>query len=275
MKYEITQGQYRDFLNALTRDQQGSRSRSLVADRFAISDTLSISARNGIRCPSVIPAAPAPVVFGCDFDTDKTFNESNDGMDLACNSLSSADVLAFAAWAGLRPMTELEYEKACRGPLEPLPNEYAWGTTEISATTAMGATDGTGTNRATGGNCNNSGCAPVGPYRVGIYATTNSSRQASGASYWGIMELSGNVGEAVVGVGTATSRLFTGLHGNGVLTSAGIADSALLWGSSIQGRLATYANASSYGCASERNYSHQNAPDGGRAVRTAPVEVTP
>jgi len=30
-----------------------------------------------------------------------------------------ADGVAFAAWAGLRPMTELEYEKVCRGPMEP------------------------------------------------------------------------------------------------------------------------------------------------------------
>jgi hypothetical protein len=34
-------------------------------------------------------------------------------------------------------MTELEYEKACRGPLMPVANEYAWGTTTISATTAI------------------------------------------------------------------------------------------------------------------------------------------
>ncbi|MBM4018970.1 MAG: hypothetical protein FJ288_11695 [Planctomycetes bacterium] len=33
--------------------------------------------------------------------------------------LSWADGAAFAAWAGLRPMTELEYEKITRGPIEP------------------------------------------------------------------------------------------------------------------------------------------------------------
>ena len=33
--------------------------------------------------------------------------------------LSWADGAAFAAWAGLRPMTELEYEKVTRGPMEP------------------------------------------------------------------------------------------------------------------------------------------------------------
>jgi hypothetical protein len=33
--------------------------------------------------------------------------------------VSWADGAAFAAWAGLRPMTELEYEKVTRGPMEP------------------------------------------------------------------------------------------------------------------------------------------------------------
>lgn len=34
-------------------------------------------------------------------------------------NLAWPDGVAWAAWAGLRPMTELEYEKASRGPLEP------------------------------------------------------------------------------------------------------------------------------------------------------------
>jgi len=44
--------------------------------------------------------------------------------------LSWADGVAFAAWAGLRPMTELEWEKAMRGPREPRPDEVGppyWG----------------------------------------------------------------------------------------------------------------------------------------------------
>jgi hypothetical protein len=39
------------------------------------------------------------------------------------HGLSWADGAAFAAWAGLRPMTELELEKALRGPRDPVPDE--------------------------------------------------------------------------------------------------------------------------------------------------------
>jgi hypothetical protein len=37
--------------------------------------------------------------------------------------LAWADVAAWAAWCGLRPMTELELEKVVRGPREPIPGE--------------------------------------------------------------------------------------------------------------------------------------------------------
>lgn len=36
--------------------------------------------------------------------------------------------LAFADWAGLRPMPELEYAKAARGPQAPIGTEYPWNT---------------------------------------------------------------------------------------------------------------------------------------------------
>ena len=40
----------------------------------------------------------------------------------ATRGLSWADCAALAAWAGLRPVTELECEKAVRGPCEPVPD---------------------------------------------------------------------------------------------------------------------------------------------------------
>src|SRR5262249_53007037 len=47
--------------------------------------------------------------------------------------VSWPDVAAYAAWAGLRPITELEYEKAARGmDNQPTPGEFVWGTTAIT-----------------------------------------------------------------------------------------------------------------------------------------------
>ena len=44
-----------------------------------------------------------------------------------CIFLGSSDRFSYATWAGLRPMSELEYDKACRGPLHPVPLEEVWG----------------------------------------------------------------------------------------------------------------------------------------------------
>ena len=229
MQYEITQGQYADFQNVLTRDQQATRCQaSTRLGRYMYSvGTLIVQKRNTVQL-TTDPGSPAPRVY-----TTVT-------RDRACNWLSWADGCAFTDWAGLRPMTELEFEKACRGPLDPVADEYAWGNTNISETTAI-LNDGTGTETATNGNCNYHHAddphkpappngAPKGPYRVGIYAKEGSTRQEAGASYWGIMELSGNLWERPVTARTATGRLFTGLHGDGVLTSGGEADfTALKW----------------------------------------------
>jgi len=58
------------------------------------------------------------------------------GPDGRCRWLSWADGAAYAAWAGLRPMTELEYEKAIRGPQDPDPRYDAtpsyWGVSDVN-----------------------------------------------------------------------------------------------------------------------------------------------
>lgn len=185
MKYEISQGQYADFLNQLSSGDATTRYPNYSIDRYTI----------GGSWPNYTSV-----------------------VDRACNYLSWADVAAYADWSGLRPMTELEYEKACRGSLAAVFGEYAWGNNTLVTTTSLND-DGTGTETANpaNANCNHSGCSPDGPFRCGIYADASSDRTLSGSTYWGIMEMTGNVYERVVTVGSATGRGFTGLHGDGEL----------------------------------------------------------
>lgn len=214
--------------------------------------------------------------------------------DRACSYLSWADGCAFADWAGLRPMTELEFEKACRGPLTPVANEYAWGTATIMADAARvlsGAENGTETvtsSTALGG-CNYGGAAHTGdgdagsgPLRVGIFATNGSSRVSAGASYWGIMELSGSLWERPVTIGNATGRSFTGLDGNGVLNASGDADVSNWPGTTATGagyrggdwinNLNTIARVSDRINAA-KVYAGRGNNVGARAVRSAPSGV--
>ena len=59
------------------------------------------------------------------------------------------NLCTYLDWAGLRPMTELEYEKICRGPSAPVAGEYAWGSTTIGTnalvTFSISPEDGTET----------------------------------------------------------------------------------------------------------------------------------
>ncbi len=95
MKYEISQDQYKDFLNCLTGTQAATRNPGASTFRYSITGSHP------------------------NFSTSKPF--------VACNFLSWKDGAAYADWAGLRPMTELEFEKACRGNLTPVADEFALG----------------------------------------------------------------------------------------------------------------------------------------------------
>jgi formylglycine-generating enzyme required for sulfatase activity len=202
-KYEISQQQYVDFLNTLTQTQANNRKYNGSDYRYAITGTTIGSY-----------ATTNPYV--------------------ACNFLSWMDGAAYSDWAGLRPMTELEYEKACRGTVAPVANEYAWGTNTVAGSAYTldndGATDeGITANYST--SAGNASYAPTGggidgPLRVGIFAANaaNSGRITAGASYYGIMELSGNLYERTVTVGNAAGRAYTGAHGNGALNGNGHAD---------------------------------------------------
>ena len=91
MKVQIKGGQYTDFLNALTPEQ---------AEK---------------RYPSEIEGQGGIVRSG----TPPSFSISDEGAIHLYTPVSWGDGIAYAAWAGLRPMSELEYVKIGRGMLEP------------------------------------------------------------------------------------------------------------------------------------------------------------
>jgi formylglycine-generating enzyme required for sulfatase activity len=281
MKYEISQGHYRDFLNTLTYAQQvnrtgtspssGARTGALVSNN---------STRSGIDIQSSgVDTTYVPAIYGCNMDGDGNFNESNDGEWVACHFIIWADVCAYLDWAGLRPMTELEYEKACRGDQAPVANEYAWGSTSITGATGIsngGANNETFSNA--GANCAIAS-ATTGPLRVGAFAGGATTRAQAGATYYGIMEMSGSLWERVVSIGHGTGRAFTGTHGNGALSSAGNANATSWPGTSAIGsglRGSNWGNQTSWACVSDRTYAVTITTttvrynrDGGRGVRTA------
>ena len=75
-----------------------------------------------------LPEPPEPIIVLHDMWDDYIFNDITDGQNLPCNFLSWMDLAAYLDWAALRPMTELEFEKICRGPNPPIAGEYVWGT---------------------------------------------------------------------------------------------------------------------------------------------------
>jgi hypothetical protein len=122
-------------------------------------------------------------------------------------------------------MTELEYEKSCRGNQNPAANEFAWGNTSATALSGLSnASNMTETASNTSSNIAYNNAYTSGPVRTGIFATSSTGRATSGSGYYGNMELSGNLWERVVTVGNATGRTFSGVHGNGTLTTGGASD---------------------------------------------------
>ena len=95
MKYAITCVQYAEFLNTLPAAQAEARHPGPYWKRTG-------------EPPN------------CTYSAEETGGRN---YGPGAHGLSWADATEFAAWAGLRPMTELELEKALRGPREPAPDE--------------------------------------------------------------------------------------------------------------------------------------------------------
>ncbi|MFZ1692105.1 MAG: SUMF1/EgtB/PvdO family nonheme iron enzyme [Flavobacteriales bacterium] len=289
MKYEVSQQGYVDFLNTLTYAQQVTRTATApnsAAGTGALSSTNAD--RNGIdiSTPGVDPGTAA--VYACNLNGNGIYGEADDGTDIACNHLSISDLWAYLDWSGLRPMSELEFEKACRGPLPPVAGEYPWGAGVAlfgyTLSDAGTAHEGISTEySSTNGNAvwQNTSVNFDGPVRVGAFAANagNTGRVTSGASYYGIMELGGNVAERAVTLGHPGGRGYNGgSHGNGELATNGTADpntwSSATTATGFRGGDWTI-NAAGRLQAADRglvNWARTGryAESGGRGVRTAP-----
>ena len=200
MKYEVSQQQYVDFWNSLN-----------PAERFA-NDPTGVTGknsnvaqnRNGVRVDNEVMSTTFP--------------------DVAMSFVNARMMMAYLDWAGLRPMTEFEYTKASRGTLPAAMNEYAWGTNDIASSLYNFASPGTPNETFTGlstqpgtGNAVYSGTSQIGgPGRAGIIAGSapTPGRVQAGASYYGIMGLSGNVGELMITTGGLDGRGFQDQRGD-------------------------------------------------------------
>jgi formylglycine-generating enzyme required for sulfatase activity len=228
MKYEVTQGQYADFLNTLSITESDVNSSGYV---FPYSNL-------GWVYPKPTSAPRYSIAF-----QNSSFSVSRP--DRAMKHVSEDQAFLFAIWSGLRPMTELEFEKACRGPEAPrnlVPyyerahgnySSAIEGFTYSSAfgprlngdiqTKLSGPENGTETvinmdsslilqaaGNIIGGDDNGGGI-----YRVGLFATSNSTRKSSGSSYYGISGLTDNASEIVISVSLTMGKSYSDMNGDG------------------------------------------------------------
>jgi formylglycine-generating enzyme required for sulfatase activity len=240
MKYELNSRQYVDFLNTLTRKQQQTHVRSdisadVIENYYVMTNTNVEKFRQSIVCQKRGHGTEKPITF-------YTYAPAR-----ACNAVAWGDVAAYAAWAGLRPITELEFEKACRGPEKAVAGECAWGSNEIGQAETFDGPDGSGYEKkvpTTGlvNACYGCGIAPFdaaagktkpdnpgfeGPVSCGLFSNSRhegiAKRLNDGASYYGIMELSGNLWEVCVTFGHPKGRAFKASRGDGKLDENGYA----------------------------------------------------
>lgn len=174
MKYELTDGNYIDFLNSIgvyfSNDRANFGGRNYYKERGSIR---------------------------LDGDEYKT-----DSRQRPASFLSWDDDCAFADWAGLRPMTELEFEKACRGPVRPvMPNSFPWGTNSKEKLSRY---------------YDRKGDLVLEP-PLNEKDINDVNLEYFGASYYWVMDLNGSVWERCVTLGNERGRSFVATHGDGRL----------------------------------------------------------
>ena len=192
MKYETSQQQFADFLNLLTNTQ--------VAPHYVG----GASPLSGTHPTITAPQPERALTFG-----------------------NWIDVAALADWSGLRPMSELEYEKACRGTaIAPIANEFAWGNATATLLLSVNNTGATDESVATPSNAN--ACCDFSygnATRTGLFARPSSNRVLSGAGYFGVMNMSDNVSEICISTANEDAWPFdAAIHGDGSIAADGQTD---------------------------------------------------
>lgn len=260
MKYNLTEGQFVQFMNCLSRKQQQSHcmadiSGDTIENYYAVTGTNEPKDRCDVICNRYGNGVEKPIKF------------YTSAPNRAMNAVAYFDIAALACFAGLRLATELEYEKACRGPMEAVKEEFAWGSSNIGRVFHFDGSDGSGTEvpipQRPGMICNcnfGTDIAPferdiktipdnpgwIGPVSVGLYENATrlegyTQRECTGASYYGIMDLCGNVWESIISTGRAEGRGYIPEHGNGELdekgyhTMSGWPDSKTAMGVGVRG----------------------------------------
>jgi formylglycine-generating enzyme required for sulfatase activity len=187
-KYEVTQGQYVDFLNnILSATAAAYYSASWDVTGYRIGNT---------------------GVYPNQYWTDVP--------NRACNFVSWDNMKAYLSWTALRPITEMEFEKAARGTQQGGTNTrlYPWGNTAPATTT--GTIEG-GTHYIYYANLYADFTGGWKPILVGWYLSQGyapANREWTGASPYGIADLSGNLWEHVINCAWTTVPL----NGNGTIT---------------------------------------------------------
>lgn len=260
MKYEISQGQFVEFLNHLNSGQSNI-AQATTAARLNITGSGNTWGTN-------VPNRP--------------------------HGAGYLAIVAYLDWSGLRPMTETEYEKACRGPEIPIYHEYPWGNTNIHNLAYSIGFDGSESENITNigvgtGNAVYNTTHSSGVVRCGAFAASSPfhTKEETGATYYGIMEMAGNVREVVVTLGDIDGRSFDGTHGDGEVSTSGYSneagwpgfDGTYIDGSPASGwgyRGGGENNAIAQLYVSDRSYMNTHSAvstrsyEGGRGVRTAP-----
>lgn len=233
MRYELTEQQYCDFLNSLTKAQS--------INRINTKDVFQGLERRA---------------YGNFIIMNNDGIYSTEMPNQACSFLSWNDVLAYSDWSGMRIMTELEFEKSSRGFDEPIFREYSWGGSESENeffldkklffesgkqccvdgnihVNYLGFDNFTDVCAKNGGDNEYIGCRVLsrnmnyrGPLQTGIHAQkkVNLDRVSTGTGYFGTLDLSGNLREPVVPVGDEGSRSYIGSIGDGTLSQEGFSN---------------------------------------------------